>query len=335
MDSSLLARVGLDRVAAAACALAAAGFAALMIFDLGEVVSGMPITPRPVAAAGGAAAAATILLVRDRTRPLLLIIAGVALAIMVSGSLAAVPHTVLLVVIMILNLITQAAGPFTIEPPVPTMIIHLVTAVAAFAGGAWLLGRWRVLRGLCAACGRREAAPPRATGGRWLPALAVLAIAAALPYGSLKLAWALGIRIGLPGHAFDDVSFASPGFGDTALLTGLSLVASVLMGLRIRQRLVRFGLLAVGTIGSLMLVPVGVIGAIVGLIPTALGQRPVDDPEMAGWVGPLVYSCFLVWGLALCLLTIGYARSTRPVCRAHPETTGADAVRMGRVPHPT
>lgn len=334
MDSTLLARIDLSRAAAAACALAAAGFVALMIFDLGETAPGMPLAPRPVAALGAAAAAVLIFLIRGRTRPALLIIALAALLIMVAGSAAAIPHTALILIIMTLGLITQVSGPFVLDPPVVTMITHLITAIAAFLGGAWLLGRWRAGRGVCPSCGRVEATVPPSRSRR-VPILAAVAVVGALPYGLLKLAWALGIRVGLPGHGFDSVSFASPGFGDTAMLTGLSIIASVLMGLRLRQRLVRLGLIFVGTVGSFMLVPVGLIGAVIGLIPAALGLRSIGDAEIAGWAYALVYASFAVWGLGLCLLTLGYARSTRPTCRSHRATAAVGAGRMEPVaPNP-
>ncbi|GAB3754867.1 hypothetical protein [Microlunatus parietis] len=334
MSSALLARVGLGRIAAVVCALAAAGFVVLMIFDLGETAPGMPMAPRPVAALGALAAAVLIFLIRERTRPALLITTLVALLIMAAGSAAAIPYTGLMMIIMTIGLVTQASGPFVLDPPVITMITHLVTAIAAFLGGAWLLGRWRAARGLCPSCGRVEASvqPGRS---RWVPILAAVAVVGALPYGLLKLAWAVGLRIGLPGHSFDSVSFASPGFGDTAALTGLSIVASVLMGLRLRQRLVRLGLIIVGTVGSFMLVPVGVIGAVIGLIPAALGLRQIGDAEIAGWAYAVVYGSFAVWGVGLCLLTIHYARGTRPDCRTHRATAAADAGRLEPVaPNP-
>ncbi|MFC7625145.1 hypothetical protein [Microlunatus sp. GCM10028923] len=327
MERSLPARIGLARSAAAGCALSAAGFLVLIITGLGETAPGMPLAPRPIAALGAAAAAVAIILIRDRTRPVLLITALAALLIMAAGSAAAIPHTALMLIIMTIGLVTQVSGPFVIDPPVLTMITHLITATAAFLGGAWLLGRWRALRGVCPSCGRVEAVVPPVRS-RWVPALAAMAVAGALPYGLLKLAWGLGFKIGLPGHGFDSVSFGSPGFGDTALLTGLSIIASVLMGLRLRRRLIRLALIFVGTVGSFMLVPVGVIGAITGLIPAALGLRQIGDAEIAGWAYVVVYGSFAVWGLGLCLLTIRYARGTRPDCRSHRATAAADAGRM-------
>jgi hypothetical protein len=188
----------------------------------------MLITPRPLAAFGALAAAGLIFLIRDRVRPGLLIAVGVALAIMLSGSAVAIPHTVLILIIVTISQFTHVAGPFDVQPPVLTMITHLITVAATFLGGSWLLGRWRPLRDLCPSCGRRDAVPDRPARPAWLPILAAAAVLGALPYGLIKLAWAAGLKIGLTGSSFDSVSFGSPGFGDTALLTGVSIIASVL-----------------------------------------------------------------------------------------------------------
>lgn len=312
MDTALL-----GRLTAIACALAAAGFATLMLINAGETAPGMPISPRPLAAAGALVAAVLIFLIRDRVRPALLVAAGVALLIMLSGSAAAIPHTALILIILTISQVTQVAGPFDLQPPVPTMITHLITAAATFLGGLWLLGRWRLLRGRCPSCGRLDAVPDHPVRPAVLPILAAVAVLGALPYGLIKMSWALGFKIGLPGSSFDSVSFASPGFGDTALLTGVSIIASVLMALRLRQRVVRWGLLTIGTVGSFMLVPVGIVGAIIGLIPAALGLRTIGDSEIDGWAYIVIYAGFLVWGIGLSLLTLAYARATTPVCRRH------------------
>lgn len=304
-------------LAATACLVVAIGLGGLIAIGAGETAPGMPIAPRPIALAGAAAAGLLIMVSRRQTRAGLLIGAAIAMVIMVSGSAAAIPHTALILIILTVSQFTQVGGPFTLDPPVLTMITHLVTAGATFLGGWWLLTRWRELRGLCSACGRTDANPTPITRPAVVPLLAAIAIIGALPYGAIKLAWAVGLKIGLPGSSFDAVTFGSPGFGDTAALTGLSIIASVLMGLRLRQRLVRIGLITIGTIGSFMLVPVGTFGAIIGLIPAALGLRPIGDSEIAGWAYATIYSSFLVWGLGLCLLTVTYVRATRPLCRRH------------------
>jgi hypothetical protein len=149
-----------------------------------------------------------------------------------------------------------------------------------------------------------------------LPWPAVLTVAGSLPYGLLKTAWALGWTVGLTGHAFDGVSFTSPGFGDTAVLTTISAVAAVSMGARAAGRWTRPVLLGVGVIGSLMLLPVGVVGA-VELVPVMLGSASIDESEIAAWAFALVYGSFLVWGCALAALTVTYWRATRGACRHH------------------
>jgi hypothetical protein len=122
------------------------------------------------------------------------------------------------------------------------------------------------------------------------------------------------VGVGLTGHAFDAVGPTSPGFGDTVVLTGIGIAAAVAMGLRRRGRWLRPLLVAVGGLGSLMLLPVAAL-ALVQVAEVALGSRRIDDQEIAPWAFLVVYASFAVWGTGLAGLTVGYARSTRPPCR--------------------
>jgi hypothetical protein len=153
----------------------------------------------------------------------------------------------------------------------------------------------------------------RPPGGYRLPWLAAAAIAACLPYGLLKLAWGLGSRVGLTGQAFDDVTLTSPGFGDTVVLTLVSVVTCLVMGAGVEHRATRRAAVAIGTTGSAMLLPVAVV-AVPQLAWVALTGRGLDDSEIAPWVFAMVYLCFAVWGVALSLLTWTYWQATRPTC---------------------
>jgi hypothetical protein len=82
-----------------------------------------------------------------------------------------------------------------------------------------------------------------------------------------------------------------------------------------RSAVVRVVTATFGVIGSLMLVPVSVVG--VFLLVTA---PPTGDVEIAQWAFTLVYVCFTVWGMALAPLTALYLRSTRRACRRHERT---------------
>lgn len=115
------------------------------------------------------------------------------------------------------------------------------------------------------------------------------------------------------------MSFTSPGFGDAAVLTCVSVIVTVSMGARLSAGW-RPVLIAVGVIGSFMLLPVAAVG-IVDLVPLALGLRSIDDPEIADWAFLVVYGSFVVWGAALASLTIGYWRTTGRSCPRHALTT--------------
>ena len=210
--------------------------------------------------------------------------------------------------------LTGGTGPLDVEPVWSATAVHLCTVASALVLGRWLLVGWRAQRGRCPSCGRIDRAPSRRHGPHRLPWLAAAAVAACLPYGLLKLSWGLGSRVGLTGHAFDDVSLASPGFGDTVVLTLVSVVTCLGMGAAVRHPVARRAALAIGTLGSAMLLPVAVI-AVPQLAWAALTGRGMDDSEIAPWVFTLVYLTFAVWGVALARLTWTYWQVTRPACR--------------------
>ena len=276
----------------------------------------MPTTPAWAAAVCAAAASVLALasagdrLHRGRTR---LALGATACAGMLAGSLFAIPHTVILVVAWAGARVTGGTGSFDVVPAWLASAGHLANLAASLLLGRWLLRGWRARRGRCASCGRLDAVPPRSRHRHLLPWLAAAAVAASLPYGALKLAWGLGSRVGLTGHAFDDVTLASPGFGDTVVLTLVSVAACVAMGRAIEHRPVRRSCLVLGTIGSAMLLPVAVVGALL-LVWAALTDQQVDSSEIAPWTFAAVYLSFAAWGAALAALTVVYRRATAPVC---------------------
>jgi hypothetical protein len=232
---------------------------------------------------------------------------------MLAGSLFAIPHTLIVVVAWAGARVTGGTGSFDIAPVWSAAAAHLCNVVASFVLARWLLRGRRVQRGRCPSCGRIDATAPLFGGRRRLPWLAAVAIGACLPYGSLKLAWGLGSRIGLTGHEFDDVSLTSPGFGDTVVLTLVSVVTCLVMASAVEHRWARRAVLTTGTVGSAMLLPVAVIGVPM-LALAALTGRGVDDSEIAPWVFAGVYLSFAAWGTSLSLLTYTYWRVTTPWC---------------------
>lgn len=299
---------------AAACALTAAAFAALWLV---EEVNPVRTPVLPFWCAAGLAGSATVLVLGSGREPARWIRSRFALGVavwaaMLLGSVAAVPHTVLMIVVWATARVTGGTGSFDADPRWPVAAAYLLNLGASLILGRWLLLGWRERRGRCRSCGRVEAAPPRAHLKR-LPWLAAAAVVACLPYGLLKLAWSFGSRLGLTGHAFDDVSFASPGFGDTVVLTLVSVVVSVVMGAAVQHRIVRGMALGTGALGSVMLLPVGLVGGVMLALASFTGQT-IDDSEIALWAFVVVYASFLSWGIALTALTLDYWRTSRPTC---------------------
>lgn len=305
---------GARAASVAACIATAVAFGSALLLGLEDPVA-MPTTPRWVTVVAAAATAVLVAAASGhgglrRYGP-----AASSAAVMLAGSLLALPHTILMVIISVGQLFTDAGGPFTVALSWPATLAHGLNLVAASLVALWILVDRRRQTGRCPRCGRLSAEPgPTRRRNLWVPAL--LAAAAALPYGLLKLAWSLGADVGLTGDAFADVTAGSAGFGDTVVLTALSLLASLAMGTGVRVPALRWALTAVGVGGALMLLPVGVTAA-VQLVPVLWGGGAIDDSQIAPWAFGLVYASFLVWGLALAWLTVAYWRATRPRCRKH------------------
>ncbi|MBB2740633.1 UNVERIFIED_ORG: ribosomal protein L37E [Microbispora rosea subsp. rosea] len=217
---------------------------------------------------------------------------------------------------------------------------------AALAAGTTLLvtavRRRRRARGACARCGRpadHDAAQPEgrddaghtspAGGGRgtW-PArgswqrLSVragyLTVLLAAGYGALKVQWGLGGTFGLADpRAFGDVHLWTPGLGDTGVLAliGMALGLGFARTWRPPLRMPRWMPLTAAFVGSVMLVPVGVLGT--GLrVAVALGLAKPSLEGVSPWVFDVIYPWFLAWGLAMGTAAVGYHYRTRGVCRA-------------------
>jgi hypothetical protein len=308
------------------CLLAGGALVAIELAGLADPVE-MPTAPRWFAAAM-AAVTALLTLPTGRPAPLwrTILAAGTGVG-MLSGSLLAVPHSILMLVIGVLNRLTGAEGPFDVGIPWATAGTHLVVTAAAFLVAAWTVVQHRLRRGRCPWCGRVAAEAPAVAERtrRSLRWLALVAVLAAVPYTVLKLAWGLGSRIGVNGDAFDGVTLASPGYGDTVVMGAVAVLASVVMGAgavpaTFRQRVLHAVSATLGVIGSLMLLPISVAGAVLMVV-----APPAADGELTPWIFYLVYGCFIVWGLALAPLTVLYLRATRRPCPRHRPAPGPPA----------
>jgi hypothetical protein len=302
----------------AACLLAGGALAAIGLADVPDPVE-VPVAPRWFAAV---LALVTAVLTLPTGRPASrrrTTVAAVTGAGMLSASLPAVPHSVLMLVVTALSQVTGAEGGFETEIPWAAVATHLAVTATGILLALWAVVQHRVRLGRCAWCGRLDAEPP-AVGVRTRRALrwlAVVAVAAALPYTALKLAWGLGSRIGAVGDSFDGVTLATPGYGDTVLLGALAVFVSVVMGAGVMprtagQKVLHLVSATFGTIGSLMLLPVSVVGVVMMVV-----APPASGGEIAPWIFTLVYVGFIVWGLSLAPLTALYLRATRQTCRRH------------------
>jgi hypothetical protein len=290
------------RMPAALCCLAAAVAAAVAGVTGAADVTPMPAAPWPVVVVG-AVAAAVLTLLRPPPRQARLVLAGQVAGglLMLAGSLGRLPHNLLFAVVWVFMKITGATPAFEMNPQWGKFAVHLITLAAAVALALRI--RRRLRTDPAVRSGERawpNLPPERAL--RLLRLVAVVAVVMPLPYGVLKMAWALGWRGGFTGDAFSDVDVATPGFGDTGVLAAGAVVLAIVMAVPLAWRWLRPVCAVIGGVGALMLVPAGAVGCY-DLVLTAFGVERHELTSISLWVFVVVYPTLLLWGLALAVET--------------------------------
>lgn len=205
----------------------------------------------------------------------------------------------------------------------PAFAVRSLALVSAVLLARLTLRYGRSSRDACLTCGRADQDGPAGTP-IWLGYVGFLA---GLPYPVIKTQWALGGSIGLD-HAHPDRDGWTVGWLTTipaliGLLLSLALVhrwgkiwprwVPFLAG----RRTPRWLLLLGGWTGTGVLLTMG-IPAAVGIVEQALdeglGFLGRMSGGMYGWVGPLFYCLWLVWGIALGVTTWVYQAHTRAAC---------------------
>ena len=106
------------------------------------------------------------------------------------------------------------------------LLFMLFCMVGGWLWAATAVASHRRIRRACPGCGRRSSAGPAAGEPRWGRWATAAAVSFALPYPIVRIAWALGIPLGIPADALDDLD---PGLRMGAvLLGGLALGGAVL-----------------------------------------------------------------------------------------------------------
>ncbi|KUM98167.1 aromatic ring-opening dioxygenase LigA [Streptomyces cellostaticus] len=147
------------------------------------------------------------------------------------------------------------------------------------------------------------------SGLRRRPVLRLVAIAACLPYLCLKVAWIAGSHLGIP-----DGSPLLEHRVTMALANGLTVLmdaAVVVLALLLTQpwgRRVPAWLLAVPMwVATGLLAPI-MVGFPLQMMVHGSGTGHDDRPFLHAWVFDVVYGGFIVQGIALGTLFVGYAR---------------------------
>lgn len=149
--------------------------------------------------------------------------------------------------------------------------------------------------------------------GRGVRALRAVAIVSCLPYITLKILWIAGSRVGVPdGSALLDNRIAMAVANGLSVVLGAAVVVLALLLTQPWGRRVPAWLLALPMwVATGLLAPI-MTGYPLQLAVTALtgsGTRPpaADEPFLHEWVFGVVYTGFIVQGLALGTLFARYA----------------------------
>ncbi|MFD7324619.1 hypothetical protein ACFV9D_26565 [Streptomyces sp. NPDC059875] len=190
---------------------------------------------------------------------------------------------------------------------------------AVLWGCAALAYRRRTL-GTCPHCGGRSGTPsplpPDTRAG-------LVAVAALVPYATLKTAWALGVTPGFTGEGRPgaDPTYTSDlglwlydhGVDVTAVLALIGMALALALTRPWGRRLPRVPLLALGWAGTGALVPFGVFLTVMGTLAWT-GVIDASISDHAPWVVVVAYGGFCLYGLALGRATRSYQRTTRRAC---------------------
>jgi hypothetical protein len=221
-----------------------------------------------------------------------------------------------------------------LRPPDPSTAYFLVLVGFGLVWAAATVGYLRAARGACGNCGRGAGAGSavEAAVRRWGTPVTVLAAVAPWGYAVVRVAWAVGVPVGVSPEFLVRIEAANPG-GSTVLLelvfAAFAAVGSVLTVGLLRPWGVRFPRWVVGLAGRRVppAFPVAFAGsAAIGL--TAWGVSMVRDvgPFLAGGMrvagfqmGPLWLLpplAILVWGPALGAAAFAYRVRHRGPCRS-------------------
>lgn len=148
-----------------------------------------------------------------------------------------------------------------------------------------------------------------------------VAALATLPYVSMKIAWLVGNPIGVLDMRVVEGSGMAVMNAITLLLDACVVVLAVTLGGRAALRLPALPVLLPAWVATGLLVPIALVS-----LPMTLLLPPPDDPGMAAWVRPMVYTGFTVQGACLLAAFALYARDRWGARLATP-TPAPDAVR--------
>ncbi|MFD5799230.1 hypothetical protein ACFWIO_38045 [Streptomyces diastatochromogenes] len=141
------------------------------------------------------------------------------------------------------------------------------------------------------------------------PVLRLVAIVACLPYLSLKLAWISGSHLGVPDGSplLEHRVVMALANGLTVLMDAAVVVLALLLTQAWGRRVPAWMLAVPMWVATGLLAPI-MVGFPLQMVVHGGTDSGDDRPFLDGWVFGVVYGGFIVQGLALGALFVGYAR---------------------------
>jgi len=273
------------------------------------VNSGFRVLPNWAALVGVVAALITVLVSRriPRNRAVQGALWGSS-ALLILNAADGIAFDIVGVIMKAVSVVTGEVQVVRIPVDPAGIAVRLLAGITGVLAGSRAVAYRRERRGSCLRCGRMPGGESRRPSAK----LACLACALALGYATEKIYWGLGGTLGLADkNAFGDAHLWSPGLGDTALLAlvgaGIALALARPQGNRVPRWLPMAG----AGLGSMMLIPVGIIGTVANFsAPPSLN----NGIGLVPWVFLIEYPWFFAWGVTLGLATLAFHYRTRGRC---------------------
>ncbi len=278
-------------------------------------------------AAAGASVAASRRIHRSRVVKIALGGSSIFLLVIAADGIA---FDVVGVIMSVVAALTGQAMAVGLEVDPAGIVVRVLAGIAGVMVGSSAIAYRRYLRGGCLRCGQVS----EGSSGWTSNTAAYAAFTLAVGYAAEKVYWGLGGTVGLASKdAFgDNVRLWTPGLGDTAVLALVGAGIALALARPRGTRLPRWIPIAGAGLGSMMLIPVGIIGTVSTLVNLSEPSSPQNEVGLEPWVFLIEYPWFFAWGVTLGLAALAFYYRTRGQCALCGRGADHPSSRRGRAP---